>query len=333
MGRLIFKVFDKFDKNIITFALEKGITEFFTDKQFIDKIRELAKVKIISDDRNADYKLGQDIEYVNIKDKSDETKVVNLAKKNPVIVNLDNWKIIPIENIIAQTDNIIVEVNSFEEMELCSGILEKGINSFLINVTDLNELSKIVNYVKNKNAKFVMSDIEITEVSPLPITDRVCIDTCNLMEIGEGFLIGSSSQCLFLVHSESVENPYVATRPFRVNAGAVHSYIMVNNNKTRYLSEIKAGDDLVTVNYKGDTKPNVTGRIKLEKRPMLLVKGKLDNKEYSVVLQNAETVNLTDVKGKPVSVCKIKPGDKVKCFSEKSGRHFGMSIEETITEK
>ena len=57
--------------------------------------------------------------------------------------------------------------------------------------------------------------------------DRACVDTCSQMEQGQGMLVGNSSGGLFLVHAESVENPYVAPRPFRVNAGPVHAYIRV----------------------------------------------------------------------------------------------------------
>ena len=65
--------------------------------------------------------------------------------------------------------------------------------------------------------------------------DRVCVDTCTVMGTGEGCLVGNSSQALFLVHAESIENPYVSPRPFRVNAGPVHAYIMAPGGKTRYL--------------------------------------------------------------------------------------------------
>jgi 3-dehydroquinate synthase II len=71
--------------------------------------------------------------------------------------------------------------------------------------------------------------------------DRVCVDTCNLMISGEGMLVGSQSCGLFLVNSEADEvHPYVASRPFRVNAGAVHAYVLVGE-KTKYLCELEAG--------------------------------------------------------------------------------------------
>jgi 3-dehydroquinate synthase II len=334
MNKLIYKVWDKFDKGSITFAIEKGITDFLVKPEFVEKIRELAKVNIISESDKADIVLGKDMEYMSVKDKSDEEKAVQISKSRPVIVALDNWKIIPIENILAQTDNIIVEVNSFDDLKLCSDILEKGVSSFIIKTDDLNEISAISSYFLKSNISFEMTDAEVVEVEQIPITDRVCIDCCSMMQPGEGFLIGSSSRCLFLVHAETVENPYVATRPFRVNAGAVHSYIMTPNNKTRYLSEIKSGSELLTVNYKGESQVNIVGRIKLEKRPMLIIRAVVDNSEYSVVLQNAETVNVVDSEGKALSVCRLKKGDKIKVYLEQgTARHFGMSIKETITEK
>lgn len=333
MKKLILKLAGKWNKDLATFAIEKGITTFFSSRENAVKLRELAKLEIIGDFQEADKIIGKDCEYAVIKDKSDEIKTVEIARQKTVIVKLSNWKVIPIENIIAQTDNIIVEIGNFEEAKLCAGILEKGVQTFVIDNSDVNEISKIAGYFCGTEAVLPLTDAEIISVNQLPMTDRVCIDSCNLMTAGEGFLIGSSSQCMFLVHSESIENPYVAARPFRVNAGAVHSYIMLPGNKTKYLSELKAGDELLTVSFDGRIKLNVTGRVKIEKRPMLLVNAKHQNREFSVVLQNAETVNLTSTDGIPVSVSKLKSGDRVKCYVENAGRHFGMSITETINEK
>ena len=74
--------------------------------------------------------------------------------------------------------------------------------------------------------------------------DRVCVDTCTQMEPGQGMLVGNTTEGFLLVHSESIENPYVAARPFRVNAGAVHAYALCPGGRTRYLSELKAGDEV-----------------------------------------------------------------------------------------
>ncbi|NOQ95355.1 MAG: 3-dehydroquinate synthase II, partial [Desulfobacterales bacterium] len=142
-----------------------------------------------------------------------------------------------------------------------------------------------------------------------------------------------SSAAMFLVHSESIENPYVAPRPFRVNAGPVHAYIRVSDGKTKYLSDLKAGNDVLVVDFKGKATRAVVGRLKIEKRPLMLVEAEVDGSVISTILQNAETIRLTKPDGSPISIVNLKKGDEVLVAVEKAGRHFGMKIDETIVEK
>ena len=118
-----------------------------------------------------------------------------------------------------------------------------------------------------------------------------------------------------------------------MNAGPVHAYIMVPGGKTRYLSEIGAGDEILKVNATGRLTPLVVGRAKIERRPLLLIEATGPNGPVSTILQNAETIRLVDVDGEAISVVKLKPGDEVLGHVEDAGRHFGYKIKETITEK
>lgn len=165
--------------------------------------------------------------------------------------------------------------------------------------------------------------------------DRVCVDTCTMMHDGEGMAVGNTSSAFLLVHAETLENPYVSPRPFRVNAGAVHSYALVAGGKTSYLSEISAGDRVLIVNSAGETEEATVGRVKIEKRPLLLVEAEPEGggAPISAVLQNAETIRLMREDGSAVSVIDLKPGDRILGRMEKGGRHFGHAIEETILEK
>ncbi|MCD5401974.1 3-dehydroquinate synthase II, partial [candidate division NPL-UPA2 bacterium] len=129
------------------------------------------------------------------------------------------------------------------------------------------------------------------------------------------------------------ENPYVEPRPFRVNAGPVHAYTLLPGGKTKYLSELKSGDESLIVNRKGKTQVAVVGRIKVERRPLMLVEGKVKKEKISLILQNAETIRLVSSEGKPISVVALKKGSQVLSYLEEPGRHFGMKIEETIVEK
>jgi 3-dehydroquinate synthase II len=163
--------------------------------------------------------------------------------------------------------------------------------------------------------------------------DRVCIDTCTSMGLGEGMLVGNSSAALFLVHSESIENPYVAPRPFRVNAGGVHAYTLLPGGRTKYLSELKTGDEALAVRYDGGVQSTIIGRVKIEKRPMLLLEADAGGKTVSLILQNAETIRLVGPGGKPISVVDLEKGSEILVYLEEAGRHFGVKVEESITER
>ena len=151
-------------------------------------------------------------------------------------------------------------------------------------------------------------------------------------------LVGSQSFALFLVHSESEESPYVAARPFRVNAGGVYAYILVGE-KTRYLSELKSGDDVLIVNAEGNARKAVVGRVKIEKRPLMLVEAELETgggekRKCSIILQNAETIKLVGKdKKNPISVVDLKAGDEVLVHVTETARHFGIAVEEMVIEK
>jgi 3-dehydroquinate synthase II len=130
-----------------------------------------------------------------------------------------------------------------------------------------------------------------------------------------------------------LKSEYVASRPFRVNAGAVHAYTLLPNGKTTYLSELGVGDEVLAVDSEGKARTLICGMLKIEKRPLLLIEAKLGYKIIKTLMQNAETINLVDEKGKAVSVTKLKAGDKVMAYIEEGGRHFGMRIKESIEEK
>ncbi|MEZ4567618.1 MAG: 3-dehydroquinate synthase II [Desulfobacterales bacterium] len=63
---------------------------------------------------------------------------------------------------------------------------------------------------------------------------------------------GKRQQRSFWCMRKALENPYVAARPFRVNAGAVRAYTRVPGSRTRYLSELAAGDPVLIIDFKGN---------------------------------------------------------------------------------
>ncbi|HIE34255.1 MAG TPA: 3-dehydroquinate synthase II, partial [Candidatus Altiarchaeales archaeon] len=211
--------------------------------------------------------------------------------------------------------------------------LEIGADGVLVD-SSIKEARKIKELIEEiSTEKLKLQTVEITGIKQVGMGDRVCIDTCSIFNVGEGMLVGSQSSALFLVHSETIETPYVATRPFRVNAGPVHAYTRMPDGSTKYLSELGAGDEILAVDWKGNTKAMVIGRLKIEKRPLILIEAEFNGKKLKTLVQNAETIRLVDKKGKAVSVVDLKKGDEVLAYVEEKGRHFGIAVDESIEEK
>jgi 3-dehydroquinate synthase II len=276
--------------------------------------------------------------YVVIRDKLYEHFAGEMGKIcDYLLVTGTDWKIIPLENLIAELQNhkvkIIYGVKSAEEAKLAFQILETGVDGVLLDRGDPQEIKDTIKAARDlENEIIELESAIVSRVETLGMGDRVCVDTCNLMQRGEGMLIGSQAKGMFLVNSESDESPYVAARPFRVNAGAVHSYIKIGK-KTHYLSELKAGDTVTIVDSKGKQREGIVGRVKIESRPLMLIEAKARDRTLTAILQNAETIKLVGKDGNPISVAKLKKGDEVLVRMEEGARHFGKSIEETIVEK
>ena len=329
--RKIWVKVDPWDKKMVTTALEGGADGIMVPQGFSEKVKALGRIQTISED--GDLKLGEDVVFFSIKRGEDEEEIVKLSQNKRVILQCSDWTIIPLENLIAKGAEVIAQVRNLEEAQTAFGILEKGVSHILLHASDSIELKKALSQLRLEGEKISLQTAEIVEVSPAGMGDRVCVDTCTSMTMGQGMLVGNSSSALFLVHSESISNPYVSPRPFRVNAGPVHSYTRVPCGKTRYLSELSAGDQVLIVDFKGNTTTGIVGRLKIEKRPLMLIKAVIGDKEISSIVQNAETIRLTDPQGKALSVVSLAPGDKVLAAVEEGGRHFGIKIEESITEK
>jgi 3-dehydroquinate synthase II len=253
----------------------------------------------------------------------------------PVIIRNRDWTIIPLENLISKTSNLIQTVYNAKQAQVALQTMERGADGVLLESGDINEIRKtaqIIQQANNEKLELVKFKIASTEI--LGIGSRVCVDTTSILAPGQGMLAGDASNAMFLVYNENVASPYCDPRPFRVNVGAVHAYIKLPDNKTNYVGELKSGSQVLVCDPKGNTQIVYVGRAKIERRPMLLVRAQYQKRQITLVMQNAETIRLTGAGGQPVSITKLKPGDQVLGFVEEScGRHFGVKIKESICEK
>ncbi|OGP92536.1 MAG: 3-dehydroquinate synthase [Deltaproteobacteria bacterium RBG_16_48_10] len=318
-------------KEIAVAAIESGADALWVPSGMGAEVKKMGIIPIVAED--GDIMLGRDVVEREIREKKDEEEILSVSLSKRVVVRATDWKIIPLENLLSRMNNLFIEIENLKEGETAFGILEKGGDGVVIKNSDPEAVRYILRLLKRETEKLELLAARIKHIESLGLGDRVCVDTCSSMIQGEGMLVGNSSQALFLVHAESVENPFVNTRPFRVNAGPVHAYVRLANGQTKYLSEVRSGNQVLVVNFEGKSYPAVVGRAKVEKRPLVLVEAEEKGQPISVILQNAETINLTQPDGKAVSLVDLQEGSEVLVYREKGGRHFGAQVEETISEK
>jgi len=318
-------------KEIAMAAIEGGADALWVPPGMGPEVKRMGLIPVVAED--GDILLGRDVVEREIHEKRDEEEILSLSLSKKVVLRAADWKIIPLENLLSRGSNLFIEIENLQEGETAFGILEKGVNGVVIGNSDPETVRHILRSLRRESERFELLAARIRRVESLGLGDRVCVDTCSSMTQGEGMLVGNSSQALFLVHSESVENPFVNTRPFRVNAGPVHAYVRLANGQTKYLSEVRSGDRVLIVNFEGRSYPAIVGRAKMERRPLALVEAEENGQNLSIILQNAETIRLTDPCGNAVSLVDLKKGSEVLVYREKAARHFGVPVAETITER
>jgi 3-dehydroquinate synthase II len=254
-----------------------------------------------------------------------------------VIVEVKDWKIIPLENIIAKLHKVNTKIFAIaktpEEVRKMFSILEVGVDGVIFNTSSINEVREALVYLGTRS--FELKPAKIIEIKEVGEGERVCVDTASMLQRGEGMLIGSRSNFLFLVHNESIGSSFTSARPFRVNAGAVHCYTLSPDGTTSYLSEVETGSEVLIINSKGKARRAIVGRSKIERRPMLMIKASVGEEIGGIIAQDAETIRLVKSNGQLVSVTHLKKGDMVMVHAKlAAGRHFGMEVsDEYILEK
>jgi len=320
----------KFVKNLE----DEGIKMIFADPKSLTK----TKIQTIFPSQNANYvildkvktkkskgkKIGRRFEVLSNKDIEN---ILDSAKKGLdfVVIEVKDWKIIPLENIIAKLHKIHTKIFTIarnpKEARKMFSILDIGVDGVIFNTGSINEVREALVYLGSKS--FELSSAKIIDIQEVGDGERVCIDTASMLNRGEGMLIGNRANFLFLVHNESVGSSFTSPRPFRVNAGAVHCYTLSPDGTTKYLSELETGVEVLVFDSKGKARRVTIGRCKIEKRPMLMIKAKVGEEVGGIIAQDAETIRFVKSNGRLVSVTHLKKGDSILVHSKAAtGRHF-----------
>lgn len=251
-------------------------------------------------------------------------------------VEWEGERILPVETLVGDRPGrapLWVVASSPDAAAGLLGALEYGPEAVVVEIRAPGDIDRLEAGIDRPT---VLPDAwgryPLLRVEPVGMGDRVLVDTTSLLGPEEGLLVGSSAALLFLVLSEAVGSRYTRPRPFRVNAGAAHSYLLLANGETRYLSELESGEAVLAVRRDGSARAVRVGRLKIERRPLLRLEVEDGLGRRTLFVQEAETVRLATGTG-PAAVTELLPGRELEAFRQPAGRHLGVAVEESLTER
>lgn len=249
---------------------------------------------------------------------------------------------IPLELVIASLQAtrtvLIKELSSADDIDdavVTLGVMEVGADGVMFSPTSHDVLdafsSRIQSLESNKALNLQVGTVVRTQ--PIGIGYRSCIDLATIFAPTEGMIVGSTSQGGILCCPEVFFLPYMELRPFRVNAGAVHSYVYNVGDRTDYMTELRAGSSVMIVDSNGKTRKAPVGRMKTEMRPLRLIEVEFPGGErVNVIMQDDWHVRVFSADAKPLNITELKAGDKVLGHVAAPGRHVGIKVDEHIIE-
>lgn len=287
------------------------------------------------------------------------------------------WRMIPAENVVgaAQGTGTRVAFRSSRAGDAAglANALESGVDALCVSARDDDGAWEAAR--AERREREVASPSSSVTARPAVVVrgraqrgdraavraDRVCLDLVRLLSPTEGCWIGSSARAAALVLSEASISSLVPSRPFRINAGPVHSYVLLGDGRTRkYLCELVPGEDEVAVYdaTTGETRSVAVGRLKTEVRPCVRVDlscrleggegedGDVLAVEGQIFLQQAETVRLGRSGGGHLRVTDLSPttregasetfdgdGEEILLRIDGSGTHIGKSYSGKVIER
>ncbi|WFE30113.1 3-dehydroquinate synthase II [Solwaraspora sp. WMMD791] len=245
---------------------------------------------------------------------------------------------IPLEIVIAASaganGSMITTVADIEEAEIVFGVLEHGSDGVLLAPTEVGQTTALARAATDQVQHLDLVELEVVRTAHVGMGERACVDTCTYFGKDEGILVGSHSKGMVLCVSETHPLPYMPTRPFRVNAGAIHSYTLSVGGRTNYLSELMAGSKVLAVDVKGRARAVTVGRVKIESRPLISVDAvAADGTEVNLILQDDWHVRVLGPGGAVLNSTELRPGDRLLGYLPVADRHVGHPISEFCLEK
>ncbi|WSC93870.1 3-dehydroquinate synthase II [Streptomyces sp. NBC_01754] len=283
-----------------------------------------------------DTEFGRHVEIVDAQ--SLETACLSARTEPWSLLDFRDPTKIPLEIVIAAAagcdGTIVTTAADVEEARIIFGVLELGSDGVLMPARTVGDATALRQAAGTTGGEIPLVELEVTATAHIGMGERACVDTCSYLGKDEGILVGSHSKGMILCVSETHPLPYMPTRPFRVNAGAIHSYTVSHHGRTHYLSELVAGSKVLAVDTKGRTRVVSVGRVKIETRPLISVDAVAPNGQtVNLILQDDWHVRVLGPGGSVLNSTELRPGDKVLGHLPTADRHVGYPIDEFCREQ
>lgn len=277
--------------------------------------------------------------YVEITDADSlETACLSARTEQWSLLDFRDPTKIPLEIVLAAAagceGTIVTMAADVEEARIIYGVLELGSDGVLMPARAVGDATSLRQAAGSTAGQISLVELEVTATTHIGMGERACVDTCSYLGQDEGILVGSHSKGMVLCVSETHPLPYMPTRPFRVNAGAIHSYTVSHHGRTHYLSELVAGSKVLAVDTQGRTRVVSVGRVKIETRPLISVDAVAPNGQtVNLILQDDWHVRVLGPGGTVLNSTELRPGNKVLGHLPTADRHVGYPIEEFCREQ
>lgn len=252
-----------------------------------------------------------------------------------IAVRFEGEWVLPLERLVGEAagaDQVWFWTDRLGAVPSGLGALEHGAGSVVLTVNSGQEIARLRTLVDSDPPVVTPELAQITRVESGGPGDRVLIDTTSLLEPDEGLWVGSTAELLFHLRSESVGSRYTRPRPFRINAGGPHAYTLLASGETRYLSELRPGEAVLVGRPDGRSRAARVGRLKIERRPLVLAEAECAGTRGNLFVQEAETVRLS-VPGGAVAATELHPGIDIVCARFAPARHLGRVVSERVEER
>ena len=123
-----------FSKNDVTLALESGVDGVIVPADKVDSVSQLSRTQVLAEEAMPSRAMTS---------KADEEAIRDALRAGQQVVLERGWEIIPVENLLAQCDNVVAEAGSLEEAVLASGILQRGVQGIVVLPGAIGELKDI----------------------------------------------------------------------------------------------------------------------------------------------------------------------------------------------